>query len=39
MSDDWLNDLMVSYIDIETFKGLDLQKIKKAFQNNKTRQM
>jgi hypothetical protein len=26
MSDDWLNDLMVSYNDRETFKGLDLQK-------------
>ena len=39
MSDGWLNDLMVCYIERETFKGLDLQKIKKAFQNKKTRQM
>jgi hypothetical protein len=39
MSDGWLNDLMVCYIEREFFKGLDLQKIKKAFQNKKTRQM
>ena len=39
MSDGWLNDLMVCYIEREIFKGLDLQKIKKAFQNKKTRQM
>jgi hypothetical protein len=31
MSDGWLNDLMVYYIEREIFKGLDLQKIKKAF--------
>jgi hypothetical protein len=34
----WLNDLMVCYIEREIFKRLDLQKIKKAFQNKKTRQ-
>jgi hypothetical protein len=39
MSDGWLNDLMVCYIERKKFKGLDLQKIKKAFQNKKTRQM
>jgi hypothetical protein len=38
MSDDWLNGL-VCYIEREIFKGLDLQKIKKAFQNKKTRQI
>jgi hypothetical protein len=39
MSNGWLNDLMVCYTEREIFKGLDLQKIKKAFQNKKTRQM
>ena len=39
MSDGWLNDLMVCYIEREIFKGLDFQKIKKSFQNKKTRQM
>jgi hypothetical protein len=38
MSDGWLNGL-VCYIEREIFKGLDLQKIKKAFQNKKTRQI
>jgi hypothetical protein len=37
MSDYWLNDLMVIYIERELFKGLDLQNIKKAFQKKKDR--
>ena len=32
MSDDWLNDLMVIYIEREIFKSLDLGDIKKDFQ-------
>ena len=32
MSDAWLNALMVCYIGREIFKGIDLEKIKKAFQ-------
>jgi hypothetical protein len=32
----WLNNLMVCYIEREIFKGLDLQKVKKAFQKRKT---
>lgn len=39
MSDGWLNDLMVCYIEREIFKGLDLEKIKKMFQKKKDRQM
>jgi hypothetical protein len=39
MTDGWLNDLMVCYIEREIFKGIDLQKIKKAFQKKKERQM
>jgi hypothetical protein len=39
MSDSWLNDLIVCYIEREIFKEPDLLKIKKAFQNKKTRQM
>ncbi|XP_025823945.1 uncharacterized protein LOC112899621 [Panicum hallii] len=31
MTDGWLNDLMLCYIEREIFKGLDLQQIKKAF--------
>jgi hypothetical protein len=31
MTDGWLNDLMVCYIDREIYKGLDLQQIIKAF--------
>ncbi|PUZ44438.1 hypothetical protein GQ55_8G097800 [Panicum hallii var. hallii] len=31
MTDEWLNDLMLCYIEREIFKGLDLQQIKKAF--------
>jgi hypothetical protein len=31
MSDGWLNDLMVVYIEREIFKGIDLESIKKAF--------
>jgi hypothetical protein len=39
MTDGWLNDLMVCYIEREIFKGLDLHQIKKAFQKMKERQM
>jgi hypothetical protein len=39
MTDGWLNDLMLCYIEREIFKRLDLQQIKKAFQNKKNRQM
>ena len=39
MSDDWLNYLMVCYIEREIFKGIDLEKIKNTFQNKKDRQM
>ena len=39
MSDGWLNDLMVVYIETEIFKGIDLQSIKKAFQVKKDRNM
>jgi hypothetical protein len=39
MTDDWLNDLVMCYIEREIFKGLDLQQIKKAFQKKKERQM
>ena len=31
MSDGWLNDLIVVYIEREIFKGIDLESIKKAF--------
>ncbi|KAJ1287937.1 hypothetical protein BS78_02G049200 [Paspalum vaginatum] len=31
MSDGWLNDLMVVYIEREIFKGIDLESIKKSF--------
>jgi hypothetical protein len=33
MSDGWLNDLMVCYIERRIFKGLDLAEIKKDFQS------
>jgi hypothetical protein len=39
MTDGWLNDLMVCYIEREIYKRLNFQQIKKAFQNKKTRQM
>jgi len=39
MSDGWLNDLMVVYIEREIFKGIDLESIKKAFQKKKDRNM
>jgi hypothetical protein len=39
MTDGWLNDLMVCYIEREIFKGLDLHQIKKAFQKMKEKQM
>jgi hypothetical protein len=39
MTDGWLNDLMLCYIEREIYKKLDLQQIKKAFQNKKNRQM
>jgi hypothetical protein len=31
MTDEWLNDLMLCYIEREIFKDLDLQQIKKVF--------
>lgn len=39
MSDAWLNDLMVCYIEREIFKGIELDKIKKAFQKKKDRKV
>jgi hypothetical protein len=39
MSDAWLNALMVCCIKREIFKGIDLEKIKKAFQKKKDRQV
>ena len=33
MYNDWLDDLMVCYIEREIFKGIDLAEIKKEFQN------
>jgi hypothetical protein len=39
MTNSWLNELMVVYIEREIFKGLDLQDIKKAFQKIKTSQI
>ncbi|XP_062229974.1 uncharacterized protein LOC133927506 [Phragmites australis] len=39
MSDDWLNYLLVCYIEKEIFKGLDCDKIKKRFQVMKDRKM
>jgi hypothetical protein len=39
MTDGWVNNLMVCYIEREILKGIDLQKIKKAFQKKKERQM
>lgn len=39
ISDDWLNDLMVCYIEREIFKGLNRDKIKKRFQVMKSRRM
>jgi hypothetical protein len=37
LTDDWLNDLMVCYIEREIYKWLDLEQIKKAFQSQKNR--
>jgi hypothetical protein len=39
ISDGWLNDLMVVYIEREIFKGIDLESIKKAFQKKNDRNM
>jgi AMMECR1 domain-containing protein len=39
MSDGWLNDLMVVYIEREIFKEIDLESIKNAFQKKKDRNM
>ena len=39
MSNGWLNDLMVVYIEREIFKGIDIQSIKKTFQVKKDRNM
>jgi hypothetical protein len=35
MSDTWLNDLMVCYIERGIFEGLDLSEIKKDFKRKK----
>uniref|UniRef100_A0A8I6WMG5 HAT C-terminal dimerisation domain-containing protein n=1 Tax=Hordeum vulgare subsp. vulgare TaxID=112509 RepID=A0A8I6WMG5_HORVV len=34
MTDGWLNDLMVCYIERTIFRSIDLGKIKKDFQND-----
>ena len=39
MSNGWLNDLMVVYIEREIFKGIDIESIKKSFQKKKDRNM
>lgn len=37
MSDEWLNDLILCYIEKELFRGLDGDQIKKTFQDSKNR--
>jgi hypothetical protein len=37
ISNDWLNDLMVCYIERDIFKALDLGEVKKYFLATKTR--
>jgi hypothetical protein len=39
MSDEWLNDLILCYIEKEIFKGLDHDKIKRTFQSMKDQKM
>jgi hypothetical protein len=39
MSDEWLNDLILCYIEKEIFVGLDLENVKKRFQTMKGRRM
>ncbi|CAN6330735.1 unnamed protein product [Urochloa humidicola] len=39
MSDEWLNDLILCYIEKEIFVGLDFEKVKKRFQAMKDRRM
>jgi len=39
MSNGWLNDLMVVYIEREIFKGIYIESIKKSFQKKKDRNM
>jgi hypothetical protein len=39
IANEWLNDLMVCYIERGLFKALDLGEIKKCFQAKKNRQM
>jgi hypothetical protein len=39
MSDEWLNDLILCYIEKEIFRGLDPEKIKRTFQSMKDRKM
>jgi hypothetical protein len=36
MSDEWLNDLMLCYVENEIFRGLRVDTIKKTFQALKT---
>jgi hypothetical protein len=35
MSDDWLNDLIMCYIEKDIFRNLECDKIKKTFQDRK----
>jgi len=39
MSDEWLNDLILCYIEKEIFIGLDFEKVKKRFQAMKNRRI
>jgi hypothetical protein len=39
MSDEWLNDLILCYIEKEIFRGLDPKKIKRTFQSMKDQKM
>jgi len=37
MSDEWLNDLILCYIEKEIFRGLDESEVRKTFQASKNR--
>ena len=39
MGDEWLNDLMICYTEKEIFRKIDIEKIKKRFQEMKKRRM
>ncbi|CAN6318378.1 unnamed protein product, partial [Urochloa humidicola] len=39
MGDEWLNDLMICYIEKQIFRKIDNEKIKKRFQEMKKRRM